>query len=161
MPSRVCFAKSDTLTSTSTQWNLDAIDLSHCDELTVTYKIVTTITSTSNTLDIYVQSRGRDGFWDDRIHFTQIAATPNQNKAQKLVLQQFGTFSDTEEASVPSSSSGGTRLAAGTVKNGPFPRPYVDASAPATAWRVDFVMAGTTGGYSVEVVAEANSSVPN
>lgn len=126
----------------TTNVELDALDLSRFDELELEIVLSTAATDAGDTLNVYLQSRGPSGIWDDRIATAQFLGTDTDAEVRKYVLQQFGTFSDAEEASEPQGSAGGSRLTTGTVKNGSFPGPYRTKGAggsTATAWRVQFV----------------------
>lgn len=134
--------------SVTTNVEFDPIDISWADQLYAELYVTTADTDATDTMNVYVQSRTENGVWDDRIAFTQVNGTTVTPKTYGATLQKFGTLADDEEESEVSSSSG-TRLTAGTVKNGPFPRPlrrgqgistvYAGSNMVLPAWRVSFV----------------------
>ncbi len=124
---------------------LDAVDLSRFDELELEIVVDTAATEAGDTLNVYLQSRGPAGVWDDRIATAQFTGDQADAEVRKYAVQQFGTFSDTEEASEPQGSAGGSHLTAGGVKNGPFPGPYRNKGVGTeTAWRLQFVVANSS-----------------
>jgi len=136
------------------------LDLSYPDVLKWILKVTKAAEDAGDTLNVYIQSRGRDGVWHDRVSFTQIlgsaspaAATPEILEA---VLQKMGSFSDDEEESEPSGSTGASRLTTGTVRNGPFPGKYYENGARASAWRVQAVIvdADNDADFEFEVYCE-------
>lgn len=136
------------LGSGSAQVNLDALDLSRFDELELEVVVNPPAVDADDTLTIYLQSRGRSGVWDDRIATATFTGDQPGTEVRKYAVQQFGTFADAEEASEPTGSAGGSRLTAGTVKNGSFPPPYRTKGAgggTSTAWRLDFVQVDGAG----------------
>ena len=142
---------------------LDPLDLSRCDLIRVTVKLSKAITDTADTFDVYLQCRGPDGKWEDRIHFSQLLGdlSPTVADPEILVatLQQFGTLGDDEEESEPSGSAGGSRLSAGSVRNGAFPGRYHDGTAPAASWRVQLVVvdADADADFEGTIYVEGNS----
>ncbi|HEU4754655.1 MAG TPA: hypothetical protein VFU47_16215 [Armatimonadota bacterium] len=151
MALRKVYERSGTITADG-QWSLPALDLSEADQL----KLVVTLTGapagTSPTLNVRLQSRQAENVWDDRISLAQFTGSDTTGETKEGVIQKFGSLSDTEEAHEPSGSSS-SRLAAGTVLNGPFPGPYREscsfrngepgANQAATGWRLDFDIGGT------------------
>lgn len=126
----------------TTNVELDALDLSRFDALELEINVATAATDTADTLNVYLQSRGPSGIWEDRIATAQFLGDQSDAEVRRYVLQQFGTLADSEEASEPVGSAGGSHLTAGTVKNGAFPGPYRTKGAggsTATAWRLQFV----------------------
>lgn len=153
----------------TTNHEFDAVDLSHADELHFVLTLTEANTDAGDTLNVYIQSRSEDGIWHDRVAFTQLIGTldPDTSGPETLeaVLQKFGSFSDDEEESEPSGSEGASHLTAGTVKNGPFPRPYRGSitgpgQMPGSAWRAQFVMvdADADGAFSGTLRAYAESA---
>lgn len=162
---RLVYKRSGTVTA-DTQWELDALDLSQSDQLEVHLEVTGSVTGTSPTLNVYLQSRNESGLWEDRVAFTQLSGTGLSGEALKAILQKFGTLSDDEEESEPSGSASASRLTAGTVKNGGFPRPYRRGNVtgatgdrtqmPATAWRFDLDVGGTTPSFPIELLVFAD-----
>lgn len=133
-------------TGTGTQTineELSKLDLSNCVSILMEVILTKALTDAGDTLNVYLQSRGRARVWNDRIAAAQLlgnmTVSESAPEVREYQLQQLGTLSDTEEAQEPSGSAGGSRLTAGTVRNGPFPGKYVDAAgAPGASWRVQF-----------------------
>lgn len=154
MPQKLVFKNAFTLAAGTTNVNFDPLDLSDAAELQCELSVTATDTDAGDTLDVYIQSTIDGVTWDDRVHFTQLIGTLSASagtpEALRATLQQFGAFSDTEEMSEPSGSAGGSRLTAGTVKNGGFPRPLRRGTVtgalpnqtqmPGASWRVSYVM---------------------
>ena len=122
-------------TGTGTQnlnYEWGKLDISSADWLKVKLEIEKADTDAGDTLNAYIQERGPDHLWHDRIAFTQVIGTASPTAADPEVLDaslmQAGTLSDDEEESEPSGSAGASHLTAGTVKNGPFPGMYHDAN---------------------------------
>jgi hypothetical protein len=162
MATRRIFKYPFTLAAGTTNVELPAMDLSQFDELELEIDVDTSATDAGDTLDVYLQSRGPAGIWDDRIATAQILGTASDNEVRKYAVQQFGTFADSEEASEPQGSAGGSHLTAGSVKNGPFPPPYRSAGVGTlTAWRLQFVMvdADADGSFTGTVYIFGNSGL--
>lgn len=125
---------------------LPAINLSRFDEIFMEVVISTSENDPDDTLNIYLQSRGQSGTWDDRIASAQFLGNGADALVRNYTLQSLGTLSDTEEASTPSGSTGGSRLTAGTVKNGAFPGLYRNKGVGTeSSWRLDFQQVDGTG----------------
>lgn len=147
-------------------YTLDAIDLSWADEITMRVSFTKANTDAGDTCDVYLQSRGPDGIWTDRIASHQLTGdmspTTADPEVRDYVLQQFGTFSDAEEGAETSGSLGGSRLTAGTVRNGSFPGLFKTAGSPMTpGWRIQIVVvdAGTDNAdFEGTVYLSTNSS---
>lgn len=136
------------------QVELDAIDVSGFDEIYATIEITGAPGADgTDTLDVYLQSRSQANVWADRIAFDQLTGAMSEGELREATLQKFGTFSDGEEQGEPSGSTGGSRLTAGTVRNGAFPGRYRNPGVGTeTAWRLDFqVTSGNAASFPVEV----------
>lgn len=165
MPSRIVYHRAGSITANG-QWEFDPIDLSHCDNLRITVKLTGNSTGTSPTLSIYLQSRSAFGLWNDRAAFPQLVDADNTDEARVLNLNKFGDLSDTEESYEPSGSTGGSRLTAGTVRNGPFPGVYrgnvlggVGENMPGPSWRFDFVIGGSASPtFPIEIWVEGDAA---
>jgi hypothetical protein len=159
MPSRIVYHRAGNVVADG-QWELDALDLSWADLLRISVKLTGDSTGTSPTLNIYLQSRGAFGIWNDRAAFPQLVGADNTGEARVLNLSKFGDLSDAEESYEPSGSSGGSRLTAGTVRNGPFPGNYRNKGVGIeTAWRFDFDIGGTdTPTFPLELWVEADAA---
>lgn len=126
---------------------LDPLDLAGYDQIRATLSVKKAVTDAVDTLDVYIQSLAQDGVtWNDRGHFGQItgadtpaAATP---EVRFLNILARIPLEATEEAYESSGSVGGTRLAAGTVRNGPFPDKFYSGGKWKANWRVQVVVAG-------------------
>lgn len=142
------FKDSFNLSAGTTNVEFPQLDLSGRAELHCVLTVSTLDTDAGDTLDVYLQSRTDDGIWNDRVHFTQLLGNLTGTETLEAVLQQFGTLSDDEEESEPSGSASASRLTAGTVKNGPFPRPMrrgtvtgvAGTQMPGACWRASYVM---------------------
>lgn len=144
----------------STQKLLPALDLSNGDELLLEIRLTGNAgAGASDKLNVYLQSRGLLGVWDDRIATAQFLGTDVATEVRQYVLQKRGDLPDAEEASEPSGSSGGSRLPAGSVKNGTFPGRYRRAGIDTiTAWQLDFVVtSGSAPSFPVEVWVQCDS----
>lgn len=152
----------------TTYEELPPYDFSHADILRG--KVVCTVTNADagDTLDIYVESRGLDGIWEERIHFGQLtgdmsasAATPETRRA---TLSKMGTLSDNEEAAEGNDSLGASSINASTVLNGPFPGRYRNKGVGTeTGWRIKYVAAGDADNdldFQGEVFIEWDSMTP-
>lgn len=147
----------------TTNVELPAMDLSQFDELELEIVFSTLATDTADTLNVYMQSRGPAGIWDDRIAVAQLLGDATDAEVRKYSVQQFGTFADTEEASEPTGSAGASHMTAGTVKNGPFPPLYRDKTnkTTSTSWRLQFVVvdADADSAFTGTVYISGNSAV--
>ena len=121
--------------SRTATFNFGNHDLSRFDNLTFELKISTIGVDAGDTFNGYVQSRRAAGVWDDRVAFQQVLGNASDDEARLLVLHKFGTLESAEEASEQTGSTGGSRLTAGTVKNGSFPGKYYTDGALSFAWR--------------------------
>lgn len=161
MPSRIVYHRAGTI-SADGQWELDALDLSWADLLRISIKLTGNSGGTTPTLNVYLQSRGAFGLWNDRAAFPQLVDADNSGEAWVLNLSKFGDLSDTEEGYEPTGSSGGSRLspgANGVVRNGPFPGNYRNKGVGIeTAWRFDFDVGGTEPTWPLEIWIEADAA---
>ena len=146
----------------TTNVELPAIDLSQMDELELEIVLATAATDAGDTLNVYLQSRGPAGIWDDRIAVAQFLGTATDAEVRKYAVQAFGTFADTEEASEPTGSAGASHMTAGTVKNGPFPPLYRNKGVGTeTSWRLvfDVVDADADSAFTGTVYITGNSGI--
>lgn len=146
--------------SQTVNYNFDELDLSRADGLRFVLEVTGIATDVADTFDVYVQSRNLDGSWNDRVAFAQLTGDMANAEIRDAHLQQFGSLSDTEEMSEPSGSAGGSRLTAGTVKNGIFPGIYRDSTGPGPAWRCQVVVvdADSDGDLEANLWVYANSA---
>jgi hypothetical protein len=141
MPASTVWTYTGTITATGTEV-LPAFNISNADEI----QLVATLTGNAaaaagDKIDIVLQSKTQNGIWDDRIRLRQLLGNMSSGEGDQGTVQKFGTFSDTEEAGEQSGSTGGSGLSAGTVKNGPFPPPFVAVGlAPASSWRLSWTV---------------------
>lgn len=147
---RTMHVYSGTVTATGTDL-IPAIDFSHGDQIHLSAVLTGNAGADANDkMDVYLQSRGANGQWDDRAHLAQFTGAMLSGEGREAVLSKFVTLADAEEASEPSGSTGAARLAAGAVKNGAFPGPYLQAGSPkAESWRL-----------SIEVTTVTSPSFP-
>jgi len=98
-----------------------------------------------DTLNVYIQSRGKEGVWNDRVAFTQLLGTVSSGEVIEANLQGLVTLDSGEELGEPSGSTGASRLTAGTVRNGTFPGLYrttpssVGGLGVGASWRIQWV----------------------
>ncbi len=104
------------------------VDASRGEALVLRLTLTSIALTASDALKAYLQTRGPDGLWDDRIALATVAGNVTASAAAPVaregVVQKFGTLESTAEVYTPSGSADGDRLGAGTVRNGPFPPPY-------------------------------------
>jgi hypothetical protein len=139
-------------------------DLSRADQLVATLTVEEAGANSSDLLEVFIESRGRDGSWDERFYFSQVqgdaTVSVSAPHSEILTLQQFGTLSDAEEAH-QTTGSGGAGLTPGSVRNGAFPRPAYDPAVGArvTAWRIRIEQtdANSDGGFAGVVRLAANT----
>ncbi len=151
MPNRCVFDYAGTVTA-STDVNLDAIDLSRADSLYMEVQLSSAPGAVSgDTCNVYLQSRGRSGVWNDRIAIDQLLGNMSSGEVRDAtLLKQATTLATTEKEGEPSGSTGASRLTAGTVRQGAFPGLYRIKGTPGqgagtfTAWRVDFVVVSSS-----------------
>lgn len=138
MAHRLVFSYSGTLTA-DTQVELDPVDLSNADEIHLETILTGAAGQTSSDkLNVRLQSRTQANRWCDRVALAHFDGGMSAGELKEATLQKFGTFSDSEETDEPSGSSGGSRLTAGSVRNGPFPGRYRNPGVGTeSAWRVD------------------------
>ena len=126
------------------------VDLAGYDQIRGTLSVSKALTEADDTLDVYIQSLAQDGVtWNDRAHFGQVtgadtpaAATPEVRFVNILARIPLEA---TEKAYESSGSVGGTRLAAGTVRNGPFPDKFYTGGLWTPNWRIQVVVVDPTG----------------
>lgn len=142
----IVFSRSGTVTA-DTQWDFDKIDLSPFRRLTVEVKLTANAAAAAgDTLNVYLQERKQGNAWSDRAALVQLIGTMLSGEVRQLNLSAEGPLSDTEESYEPSGSTGGSRLTAGLVINGPFAPNYRDFGVGmATAWRFDLDITNVTG----------------
>jgi hypothetical protein len=145
MPNRRVWTKSGTITADA-QWELDPLDYSRADEITLEVVLTGNAGADANDkLNVRLQSRTQANKWTDRIALDQLTGAMLAGEVREGVLQKFGTLSDSEEQGEPSGSTGGSRLTAGTVKNGSFPGRYRNSGVGTeTGWRVDLDITDAT-----------------
>ena len=137
----------------TTTWNLPpTFDPSGAWNLVVRQEF-TLFTGGGPTMTTVLQVTRNGVTWDDRAAFTaQSAAISSGRTYQELTLTSGPPLSGTEEVIVPSGSTGGSALAAGTVRNGPFPERW--PSNTISTWRIVATVANgspvASGVWSVE-----------
>ena len=130
------------------------LDLSRRKTIMVRVNLTKAITDSIDTLNIFFESRGSDGGWDQRIHFTELTASlsPTVGAPEKLygTIRQIGDLTGDELEGEPRGSAGASDLAAGTVKDGPFPGRSVDAAGQIASWRISAVVVDADGDADFE-----------
>lgn len=123
---------------------LDPIDLSRAQALSVVASLTTTDTDSVDTCAIILQSTWDNVNWDDRLrllNFTGDMSASSLAPEQGVgAVQQFQPLVTTEEVLEPTGSAGAAGLVAGTVRNGPFPPNFRDATGRHSAWRLKIVV---------------------
>lgn len=145
MARRLVFSYAGTVTADGQQ-EFPQLDLSSSKRLSVEFKLTgNAAAAAGDTLDVYLQSRSDLNAWDDRIRLAQVIGTALSGELQNATLSSAPPLGDTEEVYEPNGSTGGSRLAASTVRNGSFPGLYRASATgqgstnmPGTAWRFDF-----------------------
>lgn len=153
---------------------LNPYDLTRALALHVRGSITKAATADAGTdvLDVRLQSTSdRGATWDTRARLqfdgstSPAAGTPETKDA---TIQPVGTLADTEESGEPSGSLGATDLAAGAVRNGPFPNRYRDPAAAApgelpvfTAWRLRIDVTDANNNADFEGTLEVSIDSPD
>lgn len=149
-------------------WEFGLLALDHADWIRSILEVAGAAEDAGDTLNFYVQTRGPNGQWSDVIAFSQLlgSLSPSSSSPEVLTaaLQQAGTLSDTEEQGEPSGSAGASHITAGTVKNGPFPGWYYDATTRqrAASWRLrgELVDADSDALFTGTFYADFNEALP-
>lgn len=132
----------------TTYEELPKINFSQADLLQGRLVCETANTDAGDLLDVYLESRGRDGKWKERAHFGQLngAMSPSAStpETREFSLSKLGPLSDSEEASESNESLGASSITENTVRNGPFPGLYRDKTngQTLTGWRFKIVASG-------------------
>lgn len=129
---------------------LDELDLAGCSQIRGTLSVTKALTEGDDLLDVYIQSLAEDGItWNDRAHFGQITGgdspTVTAPEVRFVNITARIAIEATEEAYESSGSLGGTRLPAGTVRNGPFPDKLYSGGLWVANWRIQVVVVDPTG----------------
>lgn len=134
----------------------EAVDVSVGDVIKCILELDSQTTDPGDTLDVFLCCRFQDGYWQDRIHFTQLTDTPTPLNKWQADIQKFGTLTDQEEENLilgPGTDLGTeagsvTRLSAGGVQNGGFPGIFYEQKvgkayrSPAASWGIQIKQAG-------------------
>jgi hypothetical protein len=123
---------------------LEKIDISGARKIRLDLTVDKSDTDAGDTYDVYFQEADDGGFWHDRGHFEQITGSMSPSSTapeiRTLVISCDSTIDSTEESYEPSGSAGGSRLAAGTVRNGPFLGVRKDTTGRLARHRIQWVV---------------------
>lgn len=116
--------------------NLDSFDLSRCKCIDMFISLTTADAASDDLFDITFEETFDGVTWNERMRSAQftgaLTATSTAPETYSMRCSAYINLDTTEEATEPSGSAGGSPLAAGTVRNGPFaPRLYA-TTAPFT-----------------------------
>jgi hypothetical protein len=116
--------------------NLDPLDLSRCKCIDMFISLTTADAAADDLFDIVLDETFDGVTWNERMHSAQFAgsltATTTAPETYSMRCSAHVNLDTTEEAGEPSGSAGGTALAAGTVRNGPFAPKRHNDEAPWT-----------------------------
>lgn len=146
------YKKTFSITASGTD-NLDTIDFSQSRQLRMEVDLPDPAGLVGDTLNIYLQSRGQSGVWEDRIAVAQFLGNGGA-QYYSYTIQSDVPLGATEEAgAIPGPSPASAHLTADSVRNGYFPTLYLGGvvntippgpnNQPETAWRIQYVEAGT------------------
>ena len=130
--------------------NFPVLDLAGYSQIRGTLSLTKALTEADDTLDVYLQSLAEDKItWNDRAHFGQITGadspTATAPEVRFVNVQACVALEATEEAYEATGSLGGSRLPAGSVRNGPFPDKLYQGGLWIPNWRVQIVVVDPTG----------------
>jgi hypothetical protein len=112
----------------------DKFDLSYCDALLCKLYITKAAEDAGDTFDVYVEERTNEVTWNQRGRFERITGdmSPSTTAPEErtLVISAKVNLDTAEESYEDTGSTGGTSLAAGTVRNGPFAGKLFSSSGP-------------------------------
>ena len=166
MPSRRIFKYDFTAMTTTTTVSLNPDDLSRASALLLSLQLTAIGTGAGDKLDVRLQDTVHGTIWNTRARFTQVLGTDSASgsapKTFRMSLTQDIALEDPEESYETTGSSGGTDLAARSVRNGPFPGVLRTSTGRGSAWRVTFTVTTSvtptfTGNLTIDAVTHAEN----
>lgn len=128
---------------------LPLLNLGRAETIALVLKVTKADTDANDTLDVYFDETFDRVTWDNRGRFQQITGDMSPSatapEVRKLVISSRIALDATEESYETSGSAGGSDLAAGTVRNGPFAPIFRNTAGIAASHRLRFVVADPTG----------------